>query len=213
MSRKQQSTFFYKCDHTCNDMNTRLLSSTFCWYHLAKAHTAVAEALHGLEVKDCTCSTKHVNICECEGVNCRKTPSGLPYINKNTKEKNSLSPLCLSDCNILLHKELPFGKHTARWNQHWSGRTTSVHGVLTLLLLSKTTLSLRPGKCFNGWGKGKKNLTTIKHKPRLYLGRSSCCIPSPDNLWDAAEVPLKRERMREQLFSVTGYTACHDFPL
>lgn len=106
------------------------------------------------------------------------------------------------------------------WNQFGPGRTTSVHGVLTLTLPSKTTPLLRPGKDFDGWvggrerrkKKGKKNLKTIKHKPRLYLERSGCCIPIPDDLWDATEVPLKRERMREQLFCVTAHTAYHDFP-
>lgn len=62
-------------------------------------------------------------------------------------------------------------------------------------------------------GERKKNLKTIKHKPRLYLERSGCCIPIPDDLWDATEVPLKRERMHEQLFSVMAHTAYHDFPL
>lgn len=106
------------------------------------------------------------------------------------------------------------------WNHRGPGRTTSVHGVLTPTLPSKTTLLLRPGKGFDGWVGGvergkkgrKKNLKTIKHKPRLYLERSGCCIPIPDDLWDATEVPLKRERMREQLFSVTAHTAYHDFP-
>lgn len=77
----------------------------------------------------------------------------------------------------------------------------------------KPPLLLRPGKGFNGWGKGKKNLKTIKHKPHLYLERSGCYIPIPDDLWDATEVPLKRERMREQLFSVTTHAAYHNFPL
>lgn len=59
----------------------------------------------------------------------------------------------------------------------------------------------------------KKNLKTIKHKPRLYLERSGCCIPIPEDLCDATEVSLKRERMREQLFSVTAHAAYHDFLL
>ncbi len=58
----------------------------------------------------------------------------------------------------------------------------------------------------------KKNLKTIKHELRLYLERSGCCIPVPDDLWDTTEVPLKREKMHEQLFSVTAHTAYHDFP-
>ena len=62
-------------------------------------------------------------------------------------------------------------------------------------------------------GERKKNLKTIKHKPHLYLERSGCCIPVPEDLWDATEVSLKRERMREQLFSVMAHTAYHAFPL
>jgi len=54
--------------------------------------------------------------------------------------------------------------------------------------------------------KKKKNLKTIKHKLCLYLEMVTCCIPTPDNLWDATEVPLKRERVHEQLFSVTAHT-------
>lgn len=37
------------------------------------------------------------------------------------------------------------------WNHRGPGRTTSVHGVLTPTLPSKTTLLLRPGKGFDGW--------------------------------------------------------------
>lgn len=79
----------------------------------------------------------------------------------------------------LFHKVLPFGPYVACWDLLKPGKPTFVHGVLTLTQPAKTTQLLRPGKGFNGWGKKeKKNLKTIKHKPRLYLERGGCCIQS-----------------------------------
>lgn len=53
----------------------------------------------------------------------------------------------------------------------------------------------------NNW---KKNLRTIK--PKLFILKNGWMLFS-DDLWDAAEAALKRERMREQLFSVIAQDA------
>lgn len=45
------------------------------------------------------------------------------------------------------------------------------------------------------------------------LARTGCCFPIPEEQEDAAEVALKRERMREQLLSGTAHSARYDFPL
>ena len=119
--------------------------------------------------------------------------------------------ICLNENCIVFHKKLPFGQHTACWNEHRAGRTTSVHWVLTPTYPPKTTLLLRPGKGFSGWW--AKKIWKQLNRNRICTWGSGCCTPTPEDLRDATEVSLKRERMREQLFSLTTHTAQHDFPL
>lgn len=116
--------------------------------------------------------------------------------------------------NIHLANTLLCWNHRWAWKNHFCSWSFDSDFALQNHSVIKAWKRLR----WVGGGGGerekgkKKNLKTIKHKPRLYLERSGCCIPIPDDLWDATEVPLKRERMREQLFSVTAHTAYHDFP-